>query len=230
VSAYLRDEVYEVLDAIRGGSPDDLQEELGDVLFQIIFLAALAEERGEFSLTEVIVGITEKMVRRHPHVFGNRRVKDVAEIKANWEEIKKYTENKPGRRHTLDGVPRSMPSLLRAQKITEKASRCGFDWENAAEVLTKVEEELGELKVALGSGQQQEVASEMGDVLFTLVNLCRFLKVDAEESLHRSVEKFIRRFAYIEDKLGSEGKTARTASCAEMERLWQEAKTKEDGT
>lgn len=224
VSAYLLDEVYEVIDAVKCGSPEALKEELGDVLFQILFLAAMAEEKGAFDLADVVAGVTEKMIRRHPHVFGDRKVKDVAEITANWEDIKKNEERKGENGHVFDNVPRSMPSLLRAQKITEKASRIGFDWADAEEVLGKVEEEIGEFRSALVKGRQNEVAEEMGDLLFTLVNLCRFLKIDAEQSLTSSLEKFIRRFKYVEKRLKEDGKTAESASLAEMDELWNESK------
>ena len=224
ISAYLLDEVYEVIDAARGGSPEALKEELGDVLFQIIFLAVMAEEKGEFGIADVITGITKKMIRRHPHVFGDRKVKDVAEIKANWEDIKINVENKEEPRRFFDNVPRSLPSLLRAQKVTAKASRVGFDWNSAAEVLGKVEEEISELKAAMVKDRQEEVTGEMGDVLFTLVNLCRFLKVDAEESLRVSLEKFTSRFSYIEDKLKEVGKTVEGATFTEMDELWNESK------
>lgn len=224
ISAYLLDEVYEVIDAVHCGSPEALKEELGDVLFQIIFLAAMAEEKGEFSISDVITQITEKMIRRHPHVFGDKKVKDVAEIKANWEDIKKNVENKEEHRQFFDHVPRSLPSLRRAQKVTEKASRVGFDWNSSEEVLSKVDEEISELKIAMEKGQQREVLEEMGDLLLTLVNLCRFLKVDAEESLKSSLEKFISRFRYIEDKLKEVGKTLDGASFTEMDALWNESK------
>jgi tetrapyrrole methylase family protein / MazG family protein len=224
ISAYLLDEVYEVIDAVDSGPPEALKEELGDVLFQILFFATMAEEKGEFDMADVIADITAKMIRRHPHVFGDRKVRDVEEIRANWEDIKKNVENKQEDLHPFDRVPRSMPALLKAQKVTEKASRLGFDWPGAEGVFGKLEEEIGELRIAIGKGRQEEVAEEMGDLLFTLVNLCRFLKVDAEGSLRAALEKFILRFKYIEERLNEEGKTAEGASLAEMDRLWDESK------
>ena len=225
----LIDEAYEVVDAIDGDSAPALREELGDLLFQILFLAVMAEERGEFALPDVMSEIAEKMTRRHPHVFGDRKVRDVEEIRANWRDIKENLENKHRGRGVLDGIPRSLPSLLRAQKMTERASRVGFDWSATEDVLAKVEEELRELKAALGGSEPAKVREELGDLLFSLVNLSRFARVDADEALRRANDKFARRFACVERGLAAEGKTPGQASLAEMDRIWDECKAGEEG-
>lgn len=229
IGRYLIDEAYEVVDAIGGGSASALREELGDLLFQILFLAVMAEERGEFALPDVMREIAEKMIRRHPHVFAGRKVRDVDEIKSNWREIKETRENRPRGRGVLDGIPRSLPALLRAQKMTERASRVGFDWTATEEVLVKVEEELGELKDALQGGEPGKVREELGDLLFALVNLSRFARVDAEDALRRANEKFARRFAGVERGLAARGKTPGQASLEEMDRLWEAGKAGEKG-
>jgi len=229
VGRYLIDEAYEVVDAIAGGSASALREELGDLLFQILFLAVMAEEQGEFAMPDVLQDVAEKMIRRHPHVFGGRKVRDVDEIKANWLEIKENLENKPRGKGILDGIPRSLPALLRAQKMTERASRVGFDWSATEEVLVKVEEELRELKAELPGGDRERIREELGDLLFSLVNLSRFARVDADDALRRANDKFARRFAGVERGLAAQGKTPGQASLAEMDRLWEKGKRGEKG-
>jgi len=225
IGRYLLDESYEVLDAINAGSPAELREELGDLLFQILLLAQIAEEAGEFDIAEVLDEIGAKMIRRHPHVFGNREVSSVADIKANWEEIKRNEEKKYDHHESLlDKIPRSMPALMRAQKITALAAKVGFDWPNAQEVLAKIEEELSELKAAIKTGEQQHIAEETGDLFFSLVNLCRFFPMDAEQTLAKTILKFSSRFFYIEEKLKERGETPAEATLEEMDRLWNEAK------
>jgi tetrapyrrole methylase family protein/MazG family protein len=227
IARYLLEEAYEVVDAIENGSPAALQEELGDLLFHIIFLAGLAEEKADFDLTGVMAGIEEKMIRRHPHVFGNKSVENVAAIKENWDIIKKKEGKGLGTcRDRFNGIATALPALIRAQKITQTAAKVGFDWENTAGVLKKVEEELAELKQAMQTCRQERIAEEMGDLLFSLVNLCRFLAVDAEASLRGASHKFIRRFAYMEAELLKVGKEPATATLAEMDRLWEAAKSK----
>ncbi len=227
IGRYLMAESYEVLDAIEDESPAELKEELGDLLFQILFLAQLAEEAGQFDIDDVLDEITAKMIRRHPHVFGNRDVKTVADIKANWEDIKRNEEKKyENHRSLLDKIPRSMPALMRAQKITELASKAGFDWPDAQGVIAKIEEELSELKAAIKAGGQKNIEEETGDLFFSLVNLCRFFSMDAEQSLQKTILKFNTRFFYIEEKLKQLGKSPGEASLEEMDRLWNEAKTK----
>jgi tetrapyrrole methylase family protein / MazG family protein len=221
----LIDEAYEVLDAIDQGSPEALREELGDLFFQIAFLARLAEESGEFDMAGIVTQIAEKMIRRHPHVFGDVKVKDAGEVKKNWDEIKKTLEKKD-----VEGlsaflrIPRSLPALLRAQKITETASKKGFDWKTIDGVLEKIEEELSEFKAALASGEKMCMADEIGDLLFSMVNLSRFAGIDAEEALQSTNRKFMDRFAYIEKKLKERGKTPESSSLFEMDELWNESK------
>jgi tetrapyrrole methylase family protein/MazG family protein len=225
IGRYLLDESYEVLDAVAGGSPEELKEELGDLLFQILFLAQLAEEAGEFGIGEVLDDIGAKMIRRHPHVFGNREVNSVADIRANWEEIKRNTEKKYEKHASLlDKVPRSLPALMRAQKVSALASKCGFDWPNAEEVLAKIEEEFSELKAAIIAGDHRNIEEETGDVLFSLVNLCRFFSIDAEQSLSKTILKFRTRFGYIEEQLKKQGKSPEEATLEEMDHLWNKAK------
>jgi tetrapyrrole methylase family protein / MazG family protein len=223
IAGYLIDEMYEVIDAIESGSPEALREEMGDLLFQVLFLASISEEAGEFSISDVIEDVTKKMVRRHPHVFGNEKVHNIDEIRTNWENIKKHVENK-NTSHILAGIPRSMPALLAAQKMTDNASKVGFDWEKAEGVLIKVDEELLELKNALKSGHHDGIKEEIGDLLFSLVNLCRFVDVNAEDSLKATIRKVGERFQFIEDKLEEKGKALMDASLAEMDDLWNESK------
>lgn len=231
VAHYLLEEAYEVVDAIENGSPAAVREELGDLLFQIIFLAHLAEEKGDFNLAGVMAGIGEKMIRRHPHVFEDAKVGSVADIKENWEIIKKTEGKGAGAgRERFAGITSILPALLRAQKITKEAARIGFDWEKTEDVLKKVEEELAELTAVIETGRHEQVTEEMGDLLFSLVNLCRFLHVDAETALRSTLKKFTDRFSHIEEELLKTGKTPAEASLAEMNKLWEETKPKKEQT
>jgi len=225
IGRYLMEEAYEVLEALESSSPDNVREELGDLLFQILFLARIAEETGEFDIAAVLDGITQKMIRRHPHVFGDATVEGVEEIRINWERIKTEEEHKgdPGP-PICDGIPRSLSTLASAQRITARASAAGFDWSGAEGVLEKVEEELTEFRAALASGDRRRMGEEAGDLLFTLVNLCRFAKVDAETALRSSLRKFTSRFSHIERELTARGKTPKDSSLAEMDRIWEESK------
>jgi tetrapyrrole methylase family protein/MazG family protein len=226
LAKYLMDETCEVIDAIESGSVSALKEELGDLLFSILFLSVMAEEQGEFTLSDVMAAIGEKMIRRHPHVFGDRMVRDVADIKANWQAIKRGIEMKGASGGILDGIPRSLPALLKAQKMTEAAATVGFDWDRTDAVMLKVEEELRELRAAVQGGQPQKIREELGDLLFTLVNLCRFVKVNADEALRQANRKFAERFACVEHSLKAAGKTPEQATRAEMDALWEECKIK----
>jgi tetrapyrrole methylase family protein/MazG family protein len=228
IAKYLLDEAYELIDAINSGSPKALKEEMGDLLFQVLFLARIAEEAGEFNISDVIECVAEKMIRRHPHVFGNTKVKNIEEIKENWEDIKKYAENRNEKPCGIfDRIPQSMPSLLRAQKVTENASKIGFDWEKTEEVLAKIEEELSEFKASLKTNNVNYIREEIGDLLFSMVNLCRFVDVNAEEALKLSLAKFTDRFSYVQQKLIEQGKSLTEASLKEMDDLWNESKLKE---
>jgi len=226
IGRYLMDETYEVIDAIESGSPEELREEMGDLLFQIFFIAGIAEEAGNFNISDVMENVTQKMIRRHPHVFGDKTVRNIDEIRSNWEDIKKHVENRNrSGAHILAGIPRSMPSLLAAQKMTENASKVGFDWIKAEDVLVKIEEELLEFKLAVQSDDHKKIKEEIGDLFLSLVNVCRFMDVNAEEALKSAMKKFGDRFQYIEDMLAVKGKTPMEASLAEMDDLWNESKT-----
>ena len=225
---YLMDEAYEASDAVQHGCADHVKEELGDLLFMILFLVVLAEERNEFTLEDLITAIAEKMIRRHPHVFSDAIVKDVEEIRQNWIRIKTEVEKKPGvQDNPLGRYPLSMPAILKAQRMSEKASLAGFDWQDADGVINKIEEEVAELKEAVAQGRQECIAEETGDLLFTAINLCRFLHVDAEKSLLATTDKFARRFAYITKTLANRQKTLSETSPEEMNLIWDEAKGKE---
>ncbi len=227
IGKYLLDEAYEVLDALAEDNPRHLQEELGDLLFQILFISEIASEAGDFSLADVMNDIRAKMIRRHPHVFGDVKVSSVREVKENWQEIKKRERSGTAEEnHILDGTPRSMPALKRAQKITAAAARHGFDWPNTDDVLKKLHEELAELDAARKSGNAELIEEETGDILFTLVNLSRFLSVDAENALRGTIDKFLRRFTYIHQQLSANGKSIDDATLSEMDKLWDESKEK----
>jgi len=230
VGRYLLDETYEVLDALGKDSPAALREELGDLLFMILFLARIAEEENLFGISGVLDDITAKMIRRHPHVFGEAKVKDAAEVKRNWDQIKRDVE-KRGEDETslLARVPRTMPALMRAQKLTGEAAKVGFDWDSAQSVMAKVEEELREFRDALLKGNQDRVRDEIGDVLFSIVNLSRHLKINSEEALRTTNRKFEERFLYIEQRLRERGKDPASSTLEEMDALWDEAKRTEVG-
>lgn len=227
IGKYLLDESYEVLDALTENNPQHVREELGDLLFQILFIAEIASESGEFSLPEVMSDIREKMIRRHPHVFGDVKVNSVQDVKDNWQEIKKKERGgQTADNHLFGNIPRSLPSLKRAQKITAAAARYGFDWQTADDVLNKFHEELDELAGAREKGDAGKIEEELGDLFFTLVNLSRFLSVDAETASTGAIDKFLRRFAYITERISARGQSLSDASQREMDALWNEAKEK----
>jgi len=228
IGHYLLEEAYEVIDAIADGDAEHLQEELGDLLFQILFLAVMGEEKNAFFLSDIISAASEKMIRRHPHVFADTVVKDVEDIRNNWVHIKETIEKKPvNPKGFLGKYPLALPALSRAQRITERASQVGFDWKQAGDVIDKIQEELTELKEALSRQQQEQIEEEIGDLLFSVVNLCRFVRLDAEQSLKKTITKFEKRFAHIENTLATQHKTLLDTSPEEMNRLWDEAKGKE---
>jgi tetrapyrrole methylase family protein/MazG family protein len=197
-------------------------------MLQIVFHARMAEEVRAFSITEVLAGINDKLRRRHPHVFGDVKAETAQEVLFNWEQIKKTErQNAKGHASLLDGVPRELPALLRAHRLQEKASRVGFDWKEARDVLAKVEEELGELRAAMESEQPERMEAELGDLLFSLVNLSRFITVNPEEALRKTIARFIARFQYIEEELARRGSTPGQVTLAEMDTLWAEAKRQE---
>lgn len=217
---YMTEELYEVIEAIEEDDMQKLKEELGDLLLHVVFQADLAEEEGHFTLADSIEAISSKLVRRHPHVFAGLRVSSVSEIKKNWEEIKL----KEGRQSLLDGVPKNLPALLLARRVQQRASEVGFDWEKVSPVIEKLEEELLELKDAIEKKDQSRIRDELGDLLFTVVNLSRFLDIDPEDALRHTIKKFVGRFKLVEDELRKKGKKLEEASLSEMDRLWDKIK------
>lgn len=223
---YFVEEVYEVLEAIDLKDSDKLREELGDLLLQIVFHARVAEESGIFSMQDVIDEVSEKMVRRHPHVFGQVSVRDAAEVVVNWEAIKKR-EKAYERNSVLDGIPKGLPALMRAFKLQVKAHKVGFDWDDIEPVWEKVEEELTELREAVQNNNLSDIEGELGDVVFAVVNLARFLGVEAETALNVTNNKFIRRFQYIEEKIADQGLKWDKLTLKELDGMWNKAKQDE---
>jgi tetrapyrrole methylase family protein/MazG family protein len=225
IAKYILEEAYEVADSLTRQSPQALKEELGDLLFQILFLTEIGAEDGSFSLNDVVEGIIEKMIRRHPHVFGKEKVNSVEEVKANWQKIKTRERGAAnGGKSLLESVPRALPALKRAQKITAIASQYGFDWSKAEDILQKLQEELEEFDAAVKSGDPEKAQEEMGDLLFTLVNLSRFYAIDAEGALAKTTGKFLWRFSRVLDKLADRGIKAGEATLPQMDALWDETK------
>ncbi|TPJ30537.1 nucleoside triphosphate pyrophosphohydrolase [Mesorhizobium sp. B2-8-3] len=238
IAPYTIEEAYEVADAIARGDFDDLREELGDLLLQVVYHAQMAEEIGEFAFGDVVEAITTKMIRRHPHVFGDEKARSAGMAKGMWEKIKavEKAEKRNARlargldpedhgKGYLDSVPVALPALTRALKLQEKAARVGFDWSEAAPILDKIEEEIGELREALASGDAAPIKDEFGDMLFAVVNLGRHLKLDSEAALSGTNDKFRSRFHYVEQALEASGGSLEKATLDEMEALWQEAKS-----
>jgi len=223
---FLIEECYEVVEALDEGTPSKVKEELGDLLFQIVFHARLAEEQGDFTMQDVIASNIEKMIRRHPHVFGNARLSTDKEVLANWEDIKKKEKGYEERKSILEGVPRHLPSLLRAHSLQERAARVGFDWSRIDEALPKLDEEIAEFKESLKHEDAAGIEEELGDIFFMLVNISRFLGVNPEEALRKTISKFIRRFRYIEEHAANEGRSLNDMTLEDMERLWQNSKEK----
>ncbi len=224
---YLLEEAYEVLEAIEEGKPHKLKDELGDLLFQVIFHAQLAREREDFDIYDILAGTIAKMTRRHPHVFGSAAASTPKEALQNWEEIKRQEKSAEQATSVLDGVPRQLPSLLRAQRLQDKAARVGFDWPDVEQVWEKLSEELRELRASIDQENRAAIEEELGDTVFSLVNLARFLEVNLDEALHKTTTKFIQRFQFIERELSRQGKTPKQATLAEMDALWEQAKHQE---
>jgi tetrapyrrole methylase family protein/MazG family protein len=219
IKPYLLEETYEVMDAIDARDYKGLAEELGDLLLQPVFFAQMASEEGRFDISDSLEAINSKLIRRHPHVFGEGDAKTSDDVKRKWDEIKKTEKPRP--QGLLAGVPRALPALVEAQQIASRAATAGFDWENVEQVFDKLNEELAELK---STASQDEREDELGDLLFVIVNIARFLKVDPEQALRRTNAKFRRRFSHVEQGLAAEGKSPQDATIAEMEALWQAAK------
>jgi tetrapyrrole methylase family protein / MazG family protein len=227
IKPYTLEETYEVLDAIDRRDWPELAEELGDFMLQAVFYAQMASEQGLFRIEDALDAINEKLVRRHPHVFGAEAAETAGDVKRIWGEVKAAEKKAKGRgEDTLLGpVPRALPALVEAQQIAGRAAGVGFDWENPEQVIEKLDEELAEFAEARRKASSDELEDELGDILFVLVNLARFMKVDPEQALRRSNAKFRRRFGYVEQKLAERGKRLQDADMEEMEALWQEAKS-----
>jgi len=223
---FLIEETYEILEALDKGDDEELREELGDLLFHIVFMARIAQEEGSFDIYDVIQGVAQKMVHRHPHVFGGTEVSGPHEVEANWAQLKAAEKQ---RESLMEGLPRHLPALMRAYRLTQRASKVGFDWADKDQVWEKLEEELREFQDALSEGKEEDLRDELGDILFTLVNLSRFIGVDPEDALRRVTNKFAERFQYIEKRLHAEGKDPQGASLAEMDALWEESKGEKGG-
>lgn len=240
IAPYTLEEAYEVVDAIERGDLADLRDELGDLLLQVVFHARMAEEQGVFAFPDVVEAITRKLIRRHPHVFGDARNLAPEQVRVLWDEIKR--EEKAERRQErermglppdaqeagfLGGVPTALPALTRAYKLTAKAAKVGFDWPEAAQVIDKIHEELEEVKEAASSGDRKHIEDEIGDLLFSVTNLARHFGIDPEAALRRTNAKFERRFGAIEEALKAQGRSLNDASLDEMEDLWVQAKRSE---
>ena len=231
IAPYTLEEAYEVADAIARGDLADLRDELGDLLLQVVFHARMAQERGAFDFGDVVQSITEKLLRRHPHVFGDAQGLTPRAVEGLWERIKAQEKAERNVHHeqkgALAGVPLALPALTRALKLQSKAGKVGFDWNDPHAVLAKIREEADEIESALAGGQGDQAAAEVGDLLFAVVNLARHLGADPEAALRATNEKFERRFGYIEQALASAGKTPEQSTLAAMDELWNEAKQRE---
>ncbi len=223
LKTYMLEETYEVIEAIESNDSEELVEELGDLLYQVVFAAEIASSEGGFGIDEVVDQLHEKLVRRHPHVFGEERAQNAEQAVKRWHETKLKEKT---RKRTLLNIPRSMPSLLRAKRVGEKASQVGFDWQGAGEVMDKVREELGELQREIETNNKDGIEREWGDLVFSLVNLSRHLGIDAESASHCAVDKFIERFSRIELLAEQRGTALSELTSQEMEELWEEVKSK----
>lgn len=215
------EETYELGDAILDNDLEEIKKELGDVLLHIVFYAKIGSETDHFDIADVANGICDKLIHRHPHIYGDVKVQDEEEVKRNWENIKL----KEGKKSVLEGVPRGLPALVKANRIQDKVAGVGFDWEKPEQVWEKVEEELKEFQTEVTHGNRDAMEAEFGDVLFSMVNYARYLKISPENALERTNKKFIKRFQYLEDKAKEQGKSLKDMSLNEMDVFWEEAKT-----
>ena len=234
LAQYLLEESYEAFDAIyeadQTGSTTNLREELGDVLLQVVFHSTIAAEKGDFTIDEVVEGVTNKLILRHPHVFGDKKLETADDVLRNWDELKKAERAASGKAENiknsiLEDVPLSFPALLEGQKLSKKAAKVGFDWESTEQIFAKLDEETQELKTAISEAEIENISDEIGDVLFVILNLARKLEVDAETALKKTNRKFRKRFAFIEKELKENGKSLDKTSLEEMDALWNKAKT-----
>ncbi|MEN2801667.1 nucleoside triphosphate pyrophosphohydrolase [Capnocytophaga sputigena] len=214
------EETYELGDAILNNDLQEVKKELGDLLLHIVFYAKIGSETNSFNIADVANGVCEKLIERHPHIYGDVQVNNEEDVKRNWEKIKL----KEGNKSVLGGVPKSLPALVKATRIQDKAAGVGFDWDNIDDVFAKIKEEIDELHAEVKAQQQSNIESEFGDVLFSLINYARFLKVNPEDALERTNRKFIARFQYLEEKATAQGKSLKDMTLQEMETYWQEAK------
>ncbi|MBM0659721.1 nucleoside triphosphate pyrophosphohydrolase [Capnocytophaga genosp. AHN8471] len=214
------EETYELGDAILSNDLQEVEKELGDLLLHIVFYAKIGSETNSFNIADVANGVCEKLIERHPHIYGDVQVNNEEDVKRNWEKIKL----KEGNKSVLGGVPKSLPALVKASRIQDKATGVGFDWDNIDDVFAKIKEEIDELHAEVKAQKQSNIESEFGDVLFSLINYARFLKVNPEDALERTNRKFIARFQYLEEKATAQGKSLKDMTLQEMETYWQEAK------
>ncbi len=214
------EEVYELADAIIEQDTEEIKKELGDLLLHIVFYAKIGSETGAFDIADVANAISDKLIHRHPHIYGDVQVKDEKEVKENWEKLKL----KEGKKSVLEGVPKSLPAMIKAMRMQEKAKGVGFDWDNAGQVWEKVQEELAEFEAEVKAGNRDKMEEEFGDVLFSLINYARFVGIYPETALEKTNKKFIKRFQFLEEKAKKEGKDLKNMSLDEMEQYWQEAK------
>lgn len=224
---YILEEYHEMVQAMRAGTNEELADELGDLLFLVVFVAYMHEQAGVATLERIVLGVIEKMTRRHPHVFEGAAADNADQVIDNWRKIKASEKTISERISILDGIPRSLPALSRAQKLATRAARVGFDWTQQEEVFAKIEEEWGELKEAASAGSTEEIREELGDLLFVIVNAARHLGINAESALNDTSEKFERRFRYIESELRRIGRSVEDSGLEEMDALWDKAKALE---
>ena len=224
---YIVEETYETVEAIEEENPNKIAEELGDVMLQIVFHSRLGKESGDFNVGDVLDSINNKMIRRHPHIFGDVKVNNSREVLQNWEEIKMKEKGTTPRKSLLDGIPRELPALLKAKRLQERAAEVGFDWPEIDGVVDKIEEEIGELREALQTKEKEKITDEMGDLLFALVNIGRWMNINPEEALRRTNKKFIRRFKYIENYARENNLDLNEMDVWAMEEIWQESKREE---
>lgn len=218
------EETYELTEAISEEDWKSIKEELGDLLLHILFYARIGAEQNKFTLTDVITGISDKLIARHPHIYSDVEVKNEDDVKKNWEKLKL----KEGKKSAFSGVPKTLPSLIKAMRLQEKAKQVGFEWENREQVWLKVEEEIGELKEAIAGKDQKKMGGELGDVLFSMVNFARFLDIDADNALEITNKKFINRFTQMEERASLQGKSLNEMTLEQMDAIWNEIKQQKD--
>jgi tetrapyrrole methylase family protein/MazG family protein len=220
----LLEEAYEFFEALDENDDGKMREELGDLLLQIVLQAQMAQDRGAFTIDDVAREIADKIIRRHPHVFGDAKVASAAQVAENWEKIKKQETGKERRRYITDGIPAALPALMRAEKVQRRAAQAGFDWKSLRPVLDKVEEEFKEFREAAESGSHAHAGEELGDILFALVNVARHSSISAEDALRAATAKFERRFRFVEDRCRAAGKEMENATLEELDQCWEESK------